>query len=351
VDPVEGEIYRPFTILPPVSVRLADPVILFPNGAGRNVQVVVRSTAGAASGTLSLVLPDHWRADPASIPFRLENGSEERSFIFAVTPEAGATSGTVTAAAEVSGQTIRQSVVTVEHGHIPLVTLLQPAQARLLRTPIVVSPGHVGYVMGSGDDVPAALRQLGQEASLITDRELDEGDLSRYDVIIAGVRAHNTRPRLRAAYPRLMSYVNAGGTYMVQYVTVTRGESENIGPWPLNISRDRVTEEDAPVTLLSPSHPLLRTPNVITDGDFRGWVQERGLYFADRWDPRYDSLLSCADAGEPQRRGGLLVTTSGKGYFVFNAYAFFRQLPAGVEGAYRLLANILSLRSERPSRP
>ena len=146
-----------------------------------------------------------------------------------------------------------------------------------------------------------------------------------------------------------MDYVSGGGTYVVQYVTPQRGEGENIGPYPLFLSRDRVSDEDAPVSLLVPAHPVFTTPNRITSRDFDGWVQERGLYFAERWDPRYDSVLSCKDPGEPERRGGLLIARHGKGIFVYNGYAFFRQLPAGVEGAYRLFANILALRQRLPA--
>jgi hypothetical protein len=201
--------------------------------------------------------------------------------------------------------------------------------------------------MGPGDEVPAALRQLGYRVFLVSDDDLDEADLSIYDAIVAGVRAYNTRPRLRAAQQRLLEYVAEGGTYVIQYVTAGRGETELPGPYPIHLSRERVTEEETPVRILAPNHPLLSTPNRISARDFEGWVQERGLYFADRWDPRYDSLLACADQGEPARAGGLLCTRYGKGYFIYNAYAFFRQLPAGVEGAYRLFANMVSLHNGR----
>jgi hypothetical protein len=144
-----------------------------------------------------------------------------------------------------------------------------------------------------------------------------------------------------------MEYVHRGGTYVVQYVTAQRSESENLGPYPFTVSRDRVTEEGTPVSFVREDHPLVTTPNRITSADFQGWVQERGLYFADRWDAKYDSVLVCHDANEPARSGGLLAARYGNGYYVYCAYAFFRQLPAGVEGAYRLFANILSLQREK----
>ena len=192
---------------------------------------------------------------------------------------------------------------------------------------------------------------MGYSVALLSDDEITEGNLNQYDVIVAGVRAYNTRPQLRIHQQRLMNYVKHGGTYIVQYNTPQRNEADNIGPYPLNISRDRVTEEDAKVTFINRNNPLLTTPNKIDEDDFKGWIQERGLYFADHWDAKYDSVLSCHDANEPDRAGGLLTTKYGNGYYVFCAYAFFRQLPAGVEGAYRLFANILSMHGDRRQVP
>jgi hypothetical protein len=204
--------------------------------------------------------------------------------------------------------------------------------------------------MGAGDDIPAAIEQLGYRVTALSDEQITSGDLSSFDVIVAGIRAYNTRPALRAHHGRLMRYIENGGTYIVQYVTPQRGEADNIGPYPLSVSRDRVSEEDAPVTFLGKPYAVLTTPNIITQADFNGWIQERGLSFADRWDARYDSVMASHDAGEPERRGGLLTASVGKGMYVYTGYAFFRQLPAGVEGAYRLFANILSLRHDRAPR-
>jgi hypothetical protein len=201
--------------------------------------------------------------------------------------------------------------------------------------------------MGAGDEVPSAIRQMGYSVALLSDDEITEGNLNQYDVIVAGVRAYNTRPKLRIHQQRFMDYIKRGGTYIVQYNTPQRSEADNIGPYPFTISRDRVTEEDARITFVNRNHPFLTTPNKINEDDFKGWVQERGLYFADPWDAKYDSVLSCHDANEPDRAGGLLAAKYGKGYYVYCAYAFFRQLPAGVEGAYRLFANILSIRGNR----
>jgi hypothetical protein len=198
--------------------------------------------------------------------------------------------------------------------------------------------------MGSGDDVPDALRQLGLEVTLLSDEELSTAPLDRFDAIALGVRAYNTRRRLAVAQGRLMDYVRAGGTVVVQYNTSQDLVTPEPGPWPLKLSRDRVTVEEAPVRFLVPGHPLLTTPNRIDVGDFDGWVQERGLYYPGTWDGRYEALLGMSDPGEKETTGALIVASYGKGTFVYTGLAFFRQLPAGVPGAYRLLANLVSAR-------
>ena len=174
--------------------------------------------------------------------------------------------------------------------------------------------------MGAGDEIPEGLGQCGYNVTLLSDDDLRTAQLSKFTAIVAGVRAHNTRPVLRSVRQRLLEYMRTGGTYLVQYVTTTRGESENIGPYPLTIGRERVTEEDAEIRIL-----------------------ERGLYYASRWSHEYQAIMGSNDAGEPSRDGGLLVAKVGKGHFVYTGLALFRQIPAGVPGAYRMLANILSL--------
>jgi hypothetical protein len=204
--------------------------------------------------------------------------------------------------------------------------------------------------MGSGDALPEALRQCGYQVTLLHDDDLADADLARFGTIVTGVRAYNTRERLRAIQPRLLDWVRAGGTLVVQYNTVEREIVESLWPYPMHLSRDRVSVEEAPVRLLKPDHPLLARPHRIGPADFEGWVQERGLYFADRWDERLEPLLSSHDPGEPARDGGLLAGRVGKGWFVYTGYAFFRQIPAGVPGAYRLLLNLVAAGTsgERP---
>jgi hypothetical protein len=215
---------------------------------------------------------------------------------------------------------------------------------KLLRVDLKRGVSRIGYIPGAGDEVVASLRQAGYDVTILGDEALSKAPLAEYQAIVVGVRAFNTNEKMPRYHDRLMDFVRAGGTLVVQYNTQNRISSivGPIGPWPFNISQDRVTNEDAAVELLDPHHALFQRPNRIGADDFSGWVQERGLYFADTWDPQYKPLMSMNDPGETAKKGSLLVGRYGKGLFVYTGLAFFRQLPAGVPGAYRLFANLLS---------
>jgi hypothetical protein len=213
---------------------------------------------------------------------------------------------------------------------------------KLVRSNIEVTAHRVGYIMGAGDEVPDALRQLGLEVALLDEADLRAGDLSKFDAIVAGVRAYNVRADLRASESRLLDYVSNGGTYVVQNV---RENVPNVGPYPFTISTGntaRITVEESPVTFTHPDSLLLQKPNKIGPRDFDGWVQERGTYFLTQWDPHYETVLSTNDPGEKPLDGGEIWTRYGKGVFIYTAYVWFRELPAGVPGAFRLFANLLS---------
>jgi len=343
VDPVEGEQYRPFEVIPPVALNLPEIVYVFTKDEAKSLQVNIRSGEPNASGTVTLHVPSGWRVKPESIHFSLSNKNEEQTLNFAVQPMHGASSGPFSVEASVGNRTVRVGMRTVDYSHIPPQTVFPLAEGKMLRIEMTLPKRSIGYIMGAGDEIPTALRQLGYQVTLLSDKDLANGSLSRYDVVIAGIRAYNTRPELRANQKKLMQYVENGGTYIVQYVTRRSLESENLGPYPFNVSNDRVTVEEAPVEFLAPDHPLLSHPNKITVKDFDGWIQERGLYFADKWDPRYTTVLASNDPGEQSKAGGLVVARYGKGYYVYTGYAFFRQLPAGVAGAYRLFVNLITL--------
>jgi LmbE family N-acetylglucosaminyl deacetylase len=346
VDPVEGEIYDPFPVVPPASIRIAEAVVLFPAARENTVHVSVRPGNAAMRGSLHLTVPPDWRVSPASVATDLQPRSGDTTFTFRVTPGTGAKSGTVTAELDLPETTVTNDITTISYRHIPRQLMLTPARARLVRAQVISPGGKAAYIMGAGDDVPPAIEQLGYTVTSLSDEQIATADLTVFDVIVAGIRAYNTRPVLRRHHARFIRYAEQGGTYVVQYMTPQRGEADNIGPYPLTVSRDRVAEEDAQISFIMPRHPVLSSPNTISQADFPGWVQERGLSYADKWDARYDSILAAHDQGEPDRKGGLLVARTGKGWYVYTGLAFFRQLPAGVEGAFRLFANILALRKD-----
>jgi LmbE family N-acetylglucosaminyl deacetylase len=349
VDRVRGELTRPFLIAPAVSLHLSETPLLFRSATVRQLAVEVRAVAAAAEGAVRLEAPDGWRIEPSELPFRLAEAGQSATLAFRVTPPSGRASAVLRAVARTGEFEWRHSVARIEYEHIPPQAVLRPAETRLLREDVLISARRIGYVMGAGDLVPEALRELGCEVDLLDERRLTQGDLSAYDAIVTGIRAFNTRPDLRASAARLREYMERGGTVLVQYNTLEGFGPEasdsllrNIGPLPIRIGRSRVTVEEAPVKLLAPDHPLLARPNRIGPADFDGWVQERALYFPSEWDPRYEALLETADPGEPAQRGGLLFARVGQGAYIFTCYAWWRQLPAGVTGAWRIFANLVS---------
>jgi LmbE family N-acetylglucosaminyl deacetylase len=353
VDRVRGELYRPVAIVPRVTVNLAERVLVFPDAGAKQLRVTLRNnSAEGASGVLRPRLPAGWSAHPAEANFALKSKGEEVRLSFTLTPPSAASSGTLWFQLGPSDemQPRARSIIEIDYEHIPQQTLFPEAEARLVRADVKRRGTRIGYVMGSGDEVPEALRQVGYEVAMLSDEELAEADFARFDAIVTGVRAYNTRPRLRAAQRRLLEYVERGGTLVVQYNTDDRSlEGFALGPYPLKLSATRVTMEEAPVRLVAPDDPLLTTPNRITTADFEGWVQERGLYFPSEWDARYRPLFAAADPGEAESRGLTLVARYGRGVYVYTPLAWFRQLPAGVPGAFRLFVNLVSAKGEGAS--
>ncbi len=348
-DPVQGERYRDFAVVPPVTMRFDQGVCLFADDRPREVRVVVQSAGRPIEGALRLRLPEGWRADPPQLEVALAGGDADTTLRFRVTRGGGPAASIALAEFESGGKRYGSRLVRLDYPHVPIQTLLLPAEARLVRADVKRSGERIAYLMGSGDAVPDALRQMGFAVALLDDDAVEVADLSAYDAIVAGVRAYNTRPRLRKLQRRLLDYVASGGRLVIQYNTADDALQDRLGPFPFKISRDRVTVEEAPVRLPDPGHPLLAEPNRITAEDFDGWVQERGLYFANPWDPRYETVLSCGDPGEKALAGGLLFARHGRGEFVYTGFAWFRQLPAGVPGAWRLFANLVSApRRRRP---
>ncbi|TAE21774.1 MAG: LmbE family protein [Candidatus Kapaibacterium sp.] len=341
-DRVLGEVYRPFELVPPVALNLLGRSFIFADTAAKEIVVNVIANTPKAQGTVRLRVPQGWSVQPEQLPFTIATKGEEFRAIFRVKAPQTASIGELLAEASIGEASVNKSMTTISYTHIPAQTIFPDAKAKLVRVDMKRTIKSVGYIAGASDDVADYLAQTGVNITLLSDEELENGDLKRFDAIVTGIRVYNDnqRPRLRQQYRRLMDYVQQGGTMLVQYNT-NGGLIDSIGPYPFTISRDRVTEEDAAVKLIKPEHPVFNVPNKITQDDFTGWVQERGLYFANKWDSAYEPLLSSSDAGETEKTGGLLLAKYGKGVFMYSGYAWFRQLPAGVPGAYRLLMNVL----------
>ena len=248
--------------------------------------------------------------------------------------------------AEVDDKEYSQQMIEVVYPHIKLQTVFVPANIKLVKLDIRTEPRNIGYIMGSGDELPTALMQLGYNVDLLSDEDLETKELSVYDVIICGIRAFNIRENLERHQKRLIEFTEKGGTWIVQHNTRFGIQVPQIGPYPFNTAgRDRVSEEDSKVEILIPDHTIFNFPNKISDKDFDGWVQERGVNFADSWGGKLFPLLSCRDNSEPSKLGGLLLANYGKGLFIYTAYSWFRQLPEGVPGAYKLFVNIVSAKN------
>lgn len=346
-DAVRGEQVRAVDVVPDVTANVATGAYIFPDQKPKQVAVSLHDFDAATDAQVRLVAPAGWKVEPATAPVKFEKKGAEGRVVFTVTPPA--TEGTAELAAEVAfanGRKVSMSLTTIDYPHIPAQRVFAPATAKLVRVNVKTRGSRIGYVMGSGDDVPESLRQIGYDVTLLTDNDLARGDFSKYDAVVTGVRAYDTRNAIVEAQPKLMKYVENGGTLVAQYNSTSPQPLliKSPGPYPFTVSSDRVTVEEAPVKFVDPASPLLNAPNKITEADFNGWVQERGLYFATNWDPKYSTVLESHDPGESEKPGGELYTRYGKGVFVYTSYAWFRQLPAGVPGAYKLFANLVSAR-------
>ena len=342
IDRVEGEQTRALTVVPPVALNLPQDMVLFPNTASRPVDIAVRADEPKVQGNVRLTLDPGWSAVPDARPFEQSEAGQQQPLTFEVKPAPGPDPpAELHAVAHVGNRDIGVGMLVISHPPLPPLTVFPPAVVKLVRADVRVTAHKIGYVMGAGDEMPDAIRQLGCQVTLLTASDLEQGDLSEFDAIVTGVRAYNTRADLRANLPRLLDYARNGGTLIDQY-NVTDNNLVPMGPYPFKISHDRVSVEEAPVKFTNLSNRLLSTPNEITQKDFDGWIQERGLYFASEWDPRYQTVLESHDPGEKPLAGGMLYARYGKGVYIFSGYSWFRELPAGVPGAYRFFANMLS---------
>lgn len=340
-DSARGEVYEPFDVLPPVFVGFGEQSYLFPQRE-RTVEVKVRAGREKLSGAVAVEVPTGWTASPAQ-NFELSRKGEERVLNFKITAPDAAATGKIRAVATVGGRQFDKNLAEIRYDHVPVQRVLQPATAPVSRLDVRFSVQKIGYIMGAGDEVPAALRQAGVEVNLLEDKDLSLENFKKYEAIVVGIRAYNTREALKFHQKDLMDFVEQGGNLLVQYNTTGELLVKDFAPFPMKIGRTRVTDELAEIRFVLPEHAVLNSPNRLTSKDFEGWVQERGLYFATEWDSKFAAPISCNDPGEPAANGSILVAPHGKGQFVFSALSFFRELPTGMPGAMRLFANLVSV--------
>ncbi len=357
-DPLRGVDFPEFQIVPALSLTLDPQTVIAPSrpaaGSCKFRVSVLNNRRGESRGTLKLVAAKGWIAEPAQVPFRLSRKGETFAQNFQVRIPAGAKTGEypVEATASMDGREFRSGYQTISYPENWTRNLYAPARSQLEIFKVDVAPNlTAGYIPGAGDEIPAALEQLGVKVRMLSAADLAFGDFSRFQVIITGIRAYNVNEDLIANNRRLLDYVQRGGTLIVQYVRPTvrpmrdvPGSPFAFGPYPMSVSDgDRITVEDSPIRILDPLSPVFTMPNRISPADFEGWVQERGLYFMSTWDSRYKPLLSGNDPGEEAKNGGMLYVRYGKGHYIYTGYSWFRQLPAGNPGAYRIFANMISL--------
>ncbi|MGJ8666215.1 MAG: PIG-L family deacetylase [Patiriisocius sp.] len=342
-DPVDGEVYRPLQVLPEATSSIAEKVLIFADENSKVIPVTVRAGKDNVSGTVLLNAPNGWNVNPASQVFSLERSGESTTVNFTITPPKNQSEGLLKPVVQVGDSYYDKELVLMDYDHIPYQSVLLPSEAKVARISIEKKGQNIGYINGAGDAIPESLKQIGYDVTTISAAEISEENLKQFDAIVVGIRAYNTVPELAFAKKALDGYVENGGTLILQYNTSHRLVTEDLVPYELKLSRDRVTDEFSEVKLLENDHPILNSPNKITEADFENWVQERGLYFPSEWGKEFTPILGMKDKGDSMSKGSLLVANYGKGYYIYTGLSFFRELPAGVPGAYRLFANLISI--------
>ena len=341
----QGEIYEPFQILPKITTKLTDKVLIFSENKAKKVLVTVVAGANNISGTVRLKVPTNWTVLPSETSFAIQQKKDKQTVEFLVTPPSIQSEGKLKVIATSEGKIYDKELVEIKYNHIPKQVVLSNSEAKIVRLNIKTVGTNIGYIKGAGDAIPESLRQIGYSVTVLNPLEINAKNILNFDAIVLGIRAYNVVKELKFKQKYLLEYVANGGNMIVQYNT-NRGV-DVAAPFNLKLSRDRVTDEAAKVRILDASHALLNFPNKITTEDFNGWVQERGLYFPNSWGKEYTPILSMNDAGETAKEGSLLIAKYGKGNYIYTGLSFFRELPAGVSGAYKLFANMLSAENRK----
>ncbi|MGB1020009.1 MAG: PIG-L family deacetylase [Flavobacteriaceae bacterium] len=346
-SPVAGEVIAPFHLLPKVTLAWEKQVVLFSETKPKTVRLQLKAHAQKVSGQVSLKVPLKWQITPTSQPFEIAQKGSTQTIEFLITPPNSTSEANLSATVNVSGKTYPYALQEIDYDHIPKQYILQPNTLKVSRKTLQTSVNKVGYIAGAGDKIPESLETIGIEVEQLKVETLQLDQITHLPTLVVGIRAFNVLEALKTKNKLLWDYAAQGGTVVFQYNTSRNLKTQDLTPYPLSLSRDRVTNETAAVTFLNPAHPLLNSPNTITAKDFDGWVQERGLYFPNQWDPHFEPLFGMADSNESQKNGSLLVASHGKGQIIYTGLSFFRQLPKGVSGAYALFVNLISYGHEK----
>jgi hypothetical protein len=344
--PDKGELYRPFEIIPEVSASLTDKVYIFDNDQQKEIEVIIKAGRDAIEGYVQIAYPNDWSVYPEKQKVEIINKGDIQKVVFTVIPPKGQSEGLITPMVNINDEYYTDELIEIDYAHIPFQTVLMPSVSKVVRLDIKKRGNNIGYIEGAGDVVPESLRQIGYNVTIVKPEQISANNLVNFDAIVVGIRAYNILDELKFKQKFLLDYVKNGGNLIVQYNTSRRLKTDNVAPYNLKLSRDRVTDENALVRILEPNHPVLNFPNKITIKDFDGWVQERGLYFPNVWSKEFTPLLSMNDKGESSKEGSLLVAQYGKGNYIYTGLSFFREFPAGVSGAYKLFVNLLSAGKE-----
>lgn len=342
-DDVKGEVYQPFDVVPVATSSIAEKVYIFNNDRNKTITVKVKAGKDNISGDVKLEAADGWKIYPTQIPFTIDKKGQEVLAVFNVSPSKEASEINIRSIVTVDDKTLDKEKIDINYPHIYKQMILKPAEAKAIRLKIKTRNEKIAYIMGAGDEIPKSLAQMGYEVNILKPEEITTERLQHYDVVMTGIRAYNVVNALAFKQNILLDFVKNGKTMIVQYNTTDDLVTKEIAPYPLKISRDRVTEEDAEVRFLVPGHQVLNYPNKITADDFKGWKQEQGLYYPSEWDASFTPVLSANDKGEKPKDGALLVAKYGKGNYIYTGLSFFRELPEGVPGAFRILANMLAI--------
>lgn len=343
VEQIRGEIKEPFAILPEISVKMKDRVLVFADNSPREIEVEIKAFKENIDGNLFLEVADNWKVEPENLKLNFKKKNQSKTVKFKITPPENQSEIEILPKFKTEKNTFDKELHIIDYSHIPLNHILMPARTKANRIDIKIEGKNIAYIKGAGDEIPSGLREIGYQVDEILGENLNLQNLKKYDAIITGIRAYNVNDDLILNQDILFEYVKNGGTLVTQYSQLMGIKTEKVAPLDLTIGRERVTDENSPVRFLNPEHPVLNFPNKITQTDFESWVQERGLYFASDWSSEFTPILGMHDKGEEELRGSLLVAKYGKGHYVYTGLSFFRELPAGVPGAYRLFANILAL--------